>query len=185
MGAYWLNYNSWHNLRHHGLRLGAKVIWQDWQVTGNGFLRISKAKQGKPAQIKHSYFGTGVFGSEVLVNGLDLILERTFSPLEVQMLAYHYPQDANQNPQLLTTGAGVQIRAHPDTLTKNVVLVLEAKHDQAKRWLYMIGLRTRHATHHHIGKTDTDANNLKKPMARRVEEPAVRPDKRAGEHRGK
>ena len=163
LGAYWLNYNSWHNLRHHGLRLGAKVIWQDWQVTGNGFFKLSKAKQGKPGQQLHPYFGSGLLVTEQVLNGVDMIVGTKVGELEWQAMAYHYPKKTNQTSQLLSTGMGLQASIKLNPLPNrpySARIHAKALYDNRKKYLFMTGLtlsnRTAQNHTHTIYKTDTD-----------------------------
>ena len=163
LGAYWLNYNSWHNLRHHGLRLGAKVIWQDWQLTGNGFFKLSKAKAGKPGQRAHPYFDfkDGILVSEQVLNGMDMIIGTKAVGLDWQAMAYHYPKHQLQTSQLLSTGLGLQVQMNilPSTITPTqTVAGLKVTYDKNKKYLFLANI-----THHsnptnslRIHKTDTD-----------------------------
>jgi hypothetical protein len=164
LGAYWLNYNSWHNLRHHALRLGAKLIWQAWQVTGNGFFRLSKEKPGKPLQQHHPYFGDGLLGSERVLNGVDMILDKPVGALEWQAFAYHYPRRSQQTSQLLSTGLGlaVQTLISPlSTTTFHTHAKLKATYDKHKHQLLLVSLQTSIPNNHRyqIHKTDTDGNS--------------------------
>ena len=163
LGAYWLNYNSWHNLRHHGLRLGAKFIWQDWHLTGNGFFRMSKTKPGKPHQQMHPYFRGGRLGSEQILNGADMIIGKHLGRTHWQAMAYHYPQKPNQTSQLLSTGMGLQASLTLAQIDKiyntyiNGKILLDTLHKK----LISIGITFEQGKHNikRITKTDIDGNN--------------------------
>ena len=162
LGAYWLNYNSWHDLRHHGLRLGAKVIWQDWQLTGNGFFKLSKTKQGKPGQQMHPYFGSGPLGDEQILNGADMIIGKHLGRTHWQAMAYHYPKQPNQTSQLLSTGLGLEASITLTQAGKPYQTTMQGKilFDKHHKELLTIGIIQSIGTHHnkHITKSDTDAN---------------------------
>lgn len=162
LGAYWLNYNSWHNLRHHGLRLGAKVIWQDWQLTSNGFFKLSKAKQSKPGQQFHPYFAEGLLGKEQILNGVDMLIDKSFGGIEWQAMAYHYSKHGQSATQLLSTGMGMQANLQivreaartPSTQIKANLMV-----DKLKKTLILVGLHLQTKkmdSKYTMPKTDTD-----------------------------
>ena len=156
LGTYWLNYNSWHNLRHHGLRLGGKVIWQDWHLTGNGFFGISKARLCKQTKV-HPYYIAGAFNQERVLNGVDMILGKQTSTLDIQAMTYHYPSTPGYS-RLLTTGLGLKIS---NRLSRHIryptQIYISYKRDKIHGHISGIGARiTTRNRRYLIEKTDTD-----------------------------